>query len=203
MNIIKLHKSITLNVFAILGLIRATNINSISILFSQYSKIYFLCLLIGLAIEWIFNIFGNKTAFNFSFPTKIPKYIYFTIFYYGIIEILLPYTYILLIIFILACIPIKFLRKSIITNIFAFIGLFLLILIFIPFYCSGIDYGGSGDFIIFIFVPISIIFTIAFILLSLFEFILTNKLFKSENYGKFLERIPVWIHLPYIYILDY
>ena len=199
MNIIKLHKSITLNVFAILGFIVG-----IPLSFSNFSErlvsvIILTCALIGLLIEYIAKKYNYEKAFNLclNFKNKWIKSLYFIAFYIGIGISFLTIDSIIIGFIILSNISKNYLRRSYVANFFAPIG--ILISIISISLTSGDLSGDKGDgvawAIILFLAPASIIFTTLLIIAMIIERLIK----KSPNYGKLFLHIPEILHLICLY----
>ena len=216
MNIIRLHKTITLNVFALLALILYCNpIFSTKILNTEFKEsiIIYIPLLAGLIAEFIVKKFIQKNKFNFeiklpdkccnpflTFPLKI---LYLIVFYIGLSILFLPVNNIILGIILLSFIPINYLRKSIIANLFACLGFIWAVFCcwhYYDLYTPPIQ-AGLGNVVAFelfvCFIPISLIATVIFIACMFFE---KKWHSKSEDYGKWFLHIPEVFHLLYLYI---
>ena len=199
MNIIKLHKSITLNVFAILGFIVG-----IPVSFSNFSErlvsvIILTCALIGLLIEYIAKKYNYEKAFNLclNFKNKWIKSLYFIAFYIGIGISFLTIDSIIIGFIILSNISKNYLRRSYVANFFAPIGILLSIINICL--TSGDLSGDKGDgvawAIILFLAPASIIFTTLLIIAMIIERLIK----KSPNYGNLFLNIPVALHLVCLY----
>ena len=199
MNIIKLHKSITLNVFAILGFIVG-----IPLSFSNFSErlvsvIILTCALIGLLIEYIAKKYNYEKAFNLclNFKNKWIKSLYFIAFYIGIGISFLTIDSIIIGFIILSNISKNYLRRSYVANFFAPIGILLSIINICL--TSGDLSGDKGDgvawAIILFLAPASIIFTTLLIIAMIIERLIK----KSPNYGNLFLNIPVALHLVCLY----
>ena len=283
MNIIKLHKSITLNVFAILGLLLYSyskwieisysfkdssiliyiifplllglllecltkklchkysiklKINLTNILKNSHIKqlikilyftipcfgiffafttsnniiriiimLSFTLLLIGVFVKYltkktyIKNCTNPQVIFQNPLKNKYVKWtlkiIYLIAFYSGISMILVVYSNIILGIILLSFIPINYLRKSYIANLFALLGLFWIG--FNIHYFSGDLSGDKGDGvawgIILFLLPASVIGTAIFVISMILERVIK----KAPNYGQWLLSIPKSIHILYLH----
>lgn len=220
MNIIKLHKSITLNVFAFLALFLYCNLQWVERFLNnaEFKDVIIIscALLAGLLTEFIIKKFIPKNKFNFeiklpdnfsnpflTFPLKI---LYLIVFYIGLSILFLPVNNIILGIILLSFIPINYLRKSVIANLFACSGLVWIGHCYWYYYNlytnpiqTGVDTIVSFELLLF-FIPVTLIATAIFIICMIIELILKKSLFKKFDYGKWFLFIPEFFHLLCLYI---
>ena len=210
MNIIKLHKSITLNVFAFLGFIIyiIPTFWEISMNIHIQNEYFFgtlILLCVSLLAEYIAKRCKYHKAFNlcFNFKVKWTKILYLIAFSVGLSIPFSPFDKIALGFIILSTIPINYLRRSIITNTFACLGFIWTVFCcwhYYDLYTPPIQ-AGLGNVVAFelfvCFIPISLIATVIFIACMFFE---KKWHSKSEDYGKWFLHIPEVFHLLYLYI---
>ena len=183
--------------------------NGIYIIIDSLNSVFNI-LVLNIGLQYRINAKRCKyhKAFNlcFNFKVKWTKILYLITFYIGLSITCFIFDNIILGLIILSTIPISYLRKSYVANLFACLGFIWTVFCcwhYYDLYTPPIQ-AGLGNVVafelFFFFIPVTLIATAIFILAMIIELILKKSIFKNYDYGKWFLYIPEFFHLLCLYI---